>query len=157
MSQQANNPSPVVSTERVFSVDPRKVFAAFEQPDADLCVDRILTALRDRGGFIWRGNLAERLNRNDRPQETRRGVLGDHDAVHSAALRRELRAGVLDQQPQRNWRQRRELCLPANASSGVPRSRRDWPGTLWYAQLWADPRWTVSFVSGECQWSVMPL
>lgn len=30
---QANNPSAAVSTERVFSVPPRRVFAAFEQPD----------------------------------------------------------------------------------------------------------------------------
>jgi hypothetical protein len=30
---QANNPNAVVSTERVLSVNPRDVFAAFEQPD----------------------------------------------------------------------------------------------------------------------------
>jgi len=30
---QANNPSAIISTERVFSVPRRKVFAAFEQPD----------------------------------------------------------------------------------------------------------------------------
>jgi uncharacterized protein YndB with AHSA1/START domain len=30
---QAKNPDPVVNTERVLSVNPRKVFAAFEQPD----------------------------------------------------------------------------------------------------------------------------
>lgn len=30
---QANNPSAAVSTERVFSANPRKVFAAFEQAD----------------------------------------------------------------------------------------------------------------------------
>ncbi len=29
----ANNPNAVLSTERVLSADPRKVFAAFEQPD----------------------------------------------------------------------------------------------------------------------------
>lgn len=29
---QANNPNAAVSTERVFSANPRKVFAAFEQP-----------------------------------------------------------------------------------------------------------------------------
>jgi uncharacterized protein YndB with AHSA1/START domain len=30
---QANNPSAIISTERVFSVPRRRVFAAFEQPD----------------------------------------------------------------------------------------------------------------------------
>jgi uncharacterized protein YndB with AHSA1/START domain len=30
---QTNNPSAAVSTERVFSASPRKVFAAFEKPD----------------------------------------------------------------------------------------------------------------------------
>jgi len=30
---QANNPNAAISTERVFSASPRKVFAAFEQPD----------------------------------------------------------------------------------------------------------------------------
>lgn len=30
---QANNPNSVISTERVLSASPRKVFAAFEQPD----------------------------------------------------------------------------------------------------------------------------
>jgi len=30
---QANNPNAAVSTERVLSANPRKVFAAFEQPD----------------------------------------------------------------------------------------------------------------------------
>ena len=30
---QANNPKAAVSTERVFSASPHKVFAAFEQPD----------------------------------------------------------------------------------------------------------------------------
>ena len=30
---QANNPNAAVSTERLLSVNPRKVFAAFEQPD----------------------------------------------------------------------------------------------------------------------------
>lgn len=29
----ANNPSAIVSTQRVFSLSPRRVFAAFEQPD----------------------------------------------------------------------------------------------------------------------------
>lgn len=32
-TSQANTPSAAVSTERVFSASPRKVFAAFEQPD----------------------------------------------------------------------------------------------------------------------------
>jgi uncharacterized protein YndB with AHSA1/START domain len=30
---QANNPNAAVSTKRIFSASPRKVFAAFEQPD----------------------------------------------------------------------------------------------------------------------------
>jgi uncharacterized protein YndB with AHSA1/START domain len=30
---RANNPNAVLSTERVFSASPRKIFAAFEQPD----------------------------------------------------------------------------------------------------------------------------
>jgi uncharacterized protein YndB with AHSA1/START domain len=30
---QAHNPNAVISTERVFHVPPRKIFAAFEQPD----------------------------------------------------------------------------------------------------------------------------
>ena len=30
---QANSPKPVISTERLLSVSPREVFAAFEQPD----------------------------------------------------------------------------------------------------------------------------
>ncbi len=33
MSIEPNNPDTVVSTERILSADPRKVFAAFEQPD----------------------------------------------------------------------------------------------------------------------------